>query len=279
MRLTARRRDAAARQPRRGDRDESHREQRDEEELGLRPDPRDRRDRARHASAVEEDRDGPHDRPARDGLTTRLDSPSPRWPRRRIRGASAGRATRLIRGGEECWAADVAIGEAQPALLVDRQWHRWRNRATAVIARRRCAAPLGPIGDEVGTQPLGRERCGWKDDPVLPVGRTVFSRLRARLGRDRHAPSIVDCSYRGAAVAHAPAASQSPRRTRKNPGDDLFSRKAALSVSSALESLTSVFGMGTGVASPLESPGFSASGCVSAAGRRARICPCAGRRG
>ena len=42
---------------------------------------------------------------------------------------------------------------------------------------------------------------------------------------------------------------------RKNPGDDLFSRKAALSVSSALESLTSVFGMGTGVASPLESPG------------------------
>ena len=49
-------------------------------------------------------------------------------------------------------------------------------------------------------------------------------------------------------------------RERKNPGDDLFSRKAALSVSSALESLTSVFGMGTGVASPLESPGFFASG-------------------
>ena len=46
----------------------------------------------------------------------------------------------------------------------------------------------------------------------------------------------------------------------KNPGDDLFSRKAALSVSSALESLTSVFGMGTGMASPLESPGFVASG-------------------
>jgi hypothetical protein len=46
----------------------------------------------------------------------------------------------------------------------------------------------------------------------------------------------------------------------QNPGDDLFSRKAALSVSSALESLTSVFGMGTGVASPLESPGLSASG-------------------
>ena len=50
------------------------------------------------------------------------------------------------------------------------------------------------------------------------------------------------------------------RGNAKNPGDDLFSRKAALSVSSALESLTSVFGMGTGVASPLESPGFFASG-------------------
>src|SRR5664280_335978 len=49
-------------------------------------------------------------------------------------------------------------------------------------------------------------------------------------------------------------------RKRRNPGDDLFSRKAALSVSSALESLTAVFGMGTGVASPLESPGFHASG-------------------
>ena len=49
-------------------------------------------------------------------------------------------------------------------------------------------------------------------------------------------------------------------RKRKNPGDDLFSRKAALSVSSALESLTSVFGMGTGMASPLESPGFFVTG-------------------
>ena len=54
-------------------------------------------------------------------------------------------------------------------------------------------------------------------------------------------------------------------RKRRNPGDDLFSRKAALSVSSALESLTSVFGMGTGVASPLESPGFHAAGTCSAA--------------
>ena len=62
------------------------------------------------------------------------------------------------------------------------------------------------------------------------------------------------------------AVSVSPRK-RKNPGDDLFSRKAALSVSSALESLTSVFGMGTGMASPLESPGFVASGRVGSGTR------------
>ena len=57
---------------------------------------------------------------------------------------------------------------------------------------------------------------------------------------------------------------RNPAGIKKDPGDDLFSRKAALSVSSALESLTSVFGMGTGVASPLESPGSSTSGSVSA---------------
>ena len=60
------------------------------------------------------------------------------------------------------------------------------------------------------------------------------------------------------------------RQERKNPGDDLFSRKAALSVSSALESLTSVFGMGTGMASPLESPGFVASGRVGSGTQQVR---------
>src|SRR6187200_981998 len=77
-------------------------------------------------------------------------------------------------------------------------------------------------------------------------------------------------------VRRIPTRRGSPRK-RKNPGDDLFSRKAALSVSSALESLTSVFGMGTGVASPLESPGSSASGRSAAA--RARSCDRAGAGG
>ena len=39
----------------------------------------------------------------------------------------------------------------------------------------------------------------------------------------------------------------------KRPGDDLLSHRVV--VSSALEGLTTVFGMGTGVTPPLKSPG------------------------
>jgi hypothetical protein len=77
--------------------------------------------------------------------------------------------------------------------------------------------------------------------------------------------SLEDTAESGQTGAPVPTENAGPRaipRERKNPGDDLCSRKAALSVSSALESLTSVFGMGTGMASPLESPGFVASGRV-----------------
>ena len=41
------------------------------------------------------------------------------------------------------------------------------------------------------------------------------------------------------------------------PGDALLSHKVSLAVPSALEGLTSVFGMGTGVAPPLMPPGIS----------------------
>ena len=41
----------------------------------------------------------------------------------------------------------------------------------------------------------------------------------------------------------------------KNPGDDLLSQGLSSQVPSALKSLTSVFGMGTGVASSPSSPG------------------------
>ena len=79
-------------------------------------------------------------------------------------------------------------------------------------------------------------------------------------------PSDVDCR----AVSPWPAERRRRLTTgtekRKNPGDDLFSRKAALSVSSALESLTSVFGMGTGVTSSVLPPGKKLNGVRSPAG-------------
>ena len=44
-------------------------------------------------------------------------------------------------------------------------------------------------------------------------------------------------------------------RYKKFPGNDLLSQDLAVQVPSALEGLTTVFGMGTGVAPPPSSPG------------------------
>ncbi len=112
---------------------------------------------------------------------------------------------------------------------------------------------------------------------------------RAHHRRGRRLPRVVESVWRrlvhDRSVSRRTGSSDAPEerqdallgppvgaRKRKNPGDGLFSRKAALSVSSALESLTSVFGMGTGVASPLESPGFVRVVRVSAAALRAHEC-------
>ena len=76
-----------------------------------------------------------------------------------------------------------------------------------------------------------------------------------------HRAAITDESEQRADAIHGPSIA-TPRRWRatglremKYPGDDLFSQEVAPQVSSALESLTSVFGMGTGGSSPLASPG------------------------
>ena len=45
------------------------------------------------------------------------------------------------------------------------------------------------------------------------------------------------------------------------PGNDLLSHSASAAVPSALEDLTAVFGMGTGVAPPLGSPGRKTIRC------------------
>ena len=83
---------------------------------------------------------------------------------------------------------------------------------------------------------------------------------RPRGGRDRGRPAPsrrpnLGGSRRAAGPAVALIASMIGAETKKDLVIDLCSRGATPSVSSALESLTAVFGMGTGVASPLGSPG------------------------
>ena len=50
-----------------------------------------------------------------------------------------------------------------------------------------------------------------------------------------------------------------PERLFNNPGNDLLSHAVTSAVPSALEGLTSVFGMGTGVAPPASPPGIEIS--------------------
>src|SRR5437773_12133638 len=118
---------------------------------------------------------------------------------------------------------DMVVGQAQPALLLGGQWGRWGNGPAPMLARDRRAAPLAIDRGKVGTDASERPRRAW-----LAGGR----RYGARDGVDRgHARRIAGRGRPGRRPGHDPLAAQ---RKRKNPGDDLFSRKAALSVSSAL---------------------------------------------
>ena len=127
------------------------------------------------------------------------------------------------------------VAEAQPALGLepDRDGARPRRCRRGRARARRCAS--------------GRSRRAGTDRSCAARRRADGSRSGVEVIVEKDSEAAIEL-----------------RRKRRNPGDDLCSRKAALSVSSALESLTSVFGMGTGVASPLESPGFPASGRRSA---------------
>jgi hypothetical protein len=115
----------------------------------------------------------------------------------------------------------------------------------------------------------GRPAAGWASIGRSGRGVGRRGRFRPRIRPGWRAPALAAAIVRHRRKSTRPvgldsaatrgggrSAARTDPRKRQNPGDDLCSRKAALSVSSALESLTSVFGMGTGVASPPESPGF-----------------------
>ena len=172
-------------------------------------------------------------------------------------------------------AMKVAQARARPRGTARAAWltasaaggHR---RTAPVVARRLDAPPAAVVRDEVRAHlraravvrliraaPAAWRRPGPQRARWPAAGSSRVAVICARI------PSAVQSAPAAVGSGAAPCSAGSPPALRlkcNNPGDDLFSRKAALSVSSALESLTSVFGMGTGVASPLESPGLYASG-------------------
>ncbi len=79
---------------------------------------------------------------------------------------------------------------------------------------------------------------------------TIDRRTTIPLESEQRADAIHDTQD-----TNSPAGGTDGADVVKYPGDDLFSQGVAPRVSSALESLTSVFGMGTGGSSPLASPG------------------------
>ena len=145
-----------------------------------------------------------------------------------------------------CFASDGSAAGCMAAHWWSRVGERLRQPPPSPLryGHTWCTTPGEGSGHRRSGSPWGSRLGG--ASPVAVIG--VRIRPLVEMGVQRHLQGV-DAMTSGA------------RRLKcNNPGDDLFSRKAALSVSSALESLTSVFGMGTGVASPLESPGLCASG-------------------
>ena len=126
----------------------------------------------------------------------------------------------------------MLIGEAQRALLGAGKRCRRLERVAPVFRVRRVErrAMVARQGEE------GTDRAKWHVIDHVPRPRPP--RRLDHLGRISAGapPKAANCA-------------------KKYPGDDLFSQGVAPRVSSALESLTSVFGMGTGGSSPLASPG------------------------
>ena len=166
------------------------------------------------------------------------------------------------------------IGRAVRAASNVAQW-----TYSSVRHRRRCFSAARMAGGATAPQRCSRATVVLRQAPStaarygqmpMSAGSDGESPGTGGVGRCLGRPRSWGKDSRTRRGRRSPATAITRPRKRKNPGDDLFSRKAALSVSSALESLTSVFGMGTGVASPLESPGSFASGRFGSGSTRGR---------
>ncbi len=187
------------------------------------------------------------------------------------------RCTVQLPRSHERGTAAMDLPRAQVALLANRERRCRLRRAAALLACGHQRPPRSITGEEIRTDVMQGATADWtaalRRRGVIAgrskIGVHVGGGHPARIARTSFMVSDDVRPQRGAPLLRPrrptssrnndPLAEHDPLKCN-NPGDDLFSRKAALSVSSALESLTSVFGMGTGVASPLESPGSFASG-------------------
>ncbi len=153
----------------------------------------------------------------------------------------------------------MGVRHAQAQLLGQCDLRRRAHGPAAHLPRGVTAGPGSILGSQPGTRGQRRAKAFVRRIARGAGGQAGRTRDdRAHDGEHTRAGPEATRTARSAGGAEAPEPADG--LNSNNPGDDLFSRKAALSVSSALESLTTVFGMGTGVASPLESPGLCASG-------------------
>ena len=162
-----------------------------------------------------------------------------------------------------------AHAQAEPGAMPDMRTrvgidHQPRARHHRVRRRSRDIAPSRPHG-RPGRRGTDRTADAPRTGTAPPGG---HGRAAARVSghgrrgqRRSRRPPCGDRLARAQTITGEIARSHgSTGYSNENPGDDLFSQGVAPRVSSALESLTSVFGMGTGGASPLASPGSSSIG-------------------
>ena len=218
-----------------------------------------RRRRRRHVGGLRGGRRPASSRTQRPGAAEPVDSSRWRPPRHERRG-HARRADREERTG--------GARRARPAM----PRHAGSGARTSRVETRPSidAGAAGPQAAVAGRDARGsarsaraasvRQSCACS----VPVERLPAGPRRGSGGRRRRRrpPTARSPAARAAGRrdprsedSNSPAGETGGADEMKYPGDDLFSQEVAPRVSSALESLTSVFGMGTGGASPLASPG------------------------
>ncbi len=123
----------------------------------------------------------------------------------------------------------------------------WAVKASAVSGTVR--AGCGACGSSSGKDAGGR-RCGPACQDEDAAGRETWPAQRRNAFRSRHQP--FSPTGRAPKRTRGPASLRGPERA--NSGGDLLSQGVSTQVPSAQAGLTSVFGMGTGVAPPLSPP-------------------------